>query len=584
MAEAASTAAARAPSVSDGRVEHVDPGSIEPLRRASASAQPNLQHEAEQCIAALRVALARTTPGNPAIQGWRSYSQCDEDGIIRECLRRIASATPLSRTFIEVGCADGLENNTHQLALEGLAGCWIDGDAAKIKFIESQLGSLQTPMLQVLHAFLTLDSIDNVVQDARAFLGTDDVDFLSLDIDGNDTHLMRAALQWVRPKLLCVEYNAKFPPPCRLEMDYDADHRWSGDDYFGASLQSWVDCLEGYQLVSCGLSGANAFFVRRDLAHCFPTHEAQALYQPPRYWLVGHGGGHRSSLRWLKSAVMRQCLERPWIIEARAPNLPHFQFEIHRKLDQYISGDLARDHVWEPFETEVFRRLCSPGDFLLDIGANIGWYSVVASKLIGERGRLMCFEPDPLNHTLLRRNLGRNAAVPLAELRSEAVGETNGTARLYLSDTNLGDHRVFDDGTSRSFLDVPIGNLDTILGGEQRLPDIVKSDTQGSEARMLAGARHLLDAGWRPVMLLEFWPFGLQHAGDEPRAVPDRLEQLGYLMYEVSEANPRLVTLTRCRLQARLSSDIDPASGGFINILAIPGNSPRHVRIADLID
>jgi FkbM family methyltransferase len=567
-------------------VEHIDPGSIELLRRAPASAQPNLhlQHEAEQCVSALRAALARTTPGNPAIQGWRSYSQCDEDGIVRECLRRIASATPLSRTFIEVGCSDGLENNTHQLALEGFAGCWVDGDARKIEFIASELAGLQTPMLQVRHAFLTLESVGDVVQDARAFLGTDDVDFLSFNIDGNDTHLMRAALQWVRPKLLCVEYNAKFPPPCRLEMDYDADHRWSGDDYFGASLQTWVDRLEGYQLVACGLSGANAFFVRRDLARCFSVHAAEALYQPPRYWLVGHAGGHRASLRWLKGAVRRQGLERPWIIEARAANLPHFPFEIHRKPDQYISGDLAREHVWEPFETEVFRRLCSPGDFVLDIGANIGWYSVVASKLIGERGRLMCFEPDPLNHALLGRNLARNPAGPRAELRCEAVGETNGTARLHLSDTNLGDHRVFDDGTSRSSIDVPIGSLDTILAGEQRLPDIVKSDTQGSEARVLAGARRLLDAGWRPVMLLEFWPFGLLHSGDDPSAVPDRLEQSGYLMYEVSEANPRLVLLTRRRMQARLSSDIDPASGGFINILAVPANSPRHARIADLID
>ncbi|SEA73897.1 hypothetical protein [Variovorax sp. YR216] len=268
-------------------------------------------NETQRYLADLRAQVMSETPGNPAIHGWRSFSQCDEDGIIRECLRRIGQATPLSHTFIEVGCADGIENNTHQLVLDGFTGCWLDGDSSKIRFIEEALGSHQTPKLMVRQAFVTLESIERVIKECRDFLNTDDIDFYSFDIDGNDLHLVRASLKLVKPKLVCVEYNAKFPPPTRLEMDYRSDHRWSGDDYYGASLQSWVDMLEGYKLVSCNLSGVNAFFVRRDLAHCFADHGVDSLYQTARYWLVGQGGGHRASLRWLKQSAHLQRIEGP---------------------------------------------------------------------------------------------------------------------------------------------------------------------------------------------------------------------------------------------------------------------------------
>ena len=537
----------------------------------------------EQCLTGLRESLARATPGNPALQGWQSYSQCDEDGIIRECLRRIALQAPLSHTFVEVGCADGLENNTHQLLLDGFAGCWIDGDADKIRFIETEVGSLQTPALRVRHAFVTLESIEGVMRDCRGFLGTGDVDFLSFDIDGNDTHLVGKSLGVIRPKLVCIEYNAKFPPPTRLEMRYDAGHRWAGDDYFSASLQSWVDLLDGYVLVSCNLSGANAFFVRQDVAQDFPRHPVEALYQPPRYWLVGPSG-HRASLRWLRQTVVQASpIDRPWVIEAHVPHLPPFEFEIHRRADQFISGDLARQNIWEPFETDVFRRLCRPGDFVMDIGANIGWYAVLASKLIGREGRLTCFEPDAANRELLQRNIARCKDAPRTELRPEAVADSAGTMQLFLSDTNLGDHRLFDDGSQRASVAVTVTTLDKLLEHETRLPDLVKSDTQGSEARIIAGASSLFAKGWRPVLLLEFWPFGLAGSGGNPMALWDALARAGYAMYEVSEARPRLTKLSREQIASRISSDLSAASGLFINLLALPAGSDREALVGDLI-
>jgi hypothetical protein len=250
----------------------------------------------------VRENIRQAMPDNVAVSGWNSYSQCDEDGITRECLRRIASATSLSKTFIEVGCGNGLENNTHQLVLEGFRGCWIDGNKEDIAQLRREVTSDSSGRLLVQHRFLTKENIIEVMQGCKQHLATEDVDFFSLDIDGNDIHLVRASLGTLRPKLLCVEYNGKFPPPTRLEMAYASSHRWDLSDYFGASLQSWVDALSDYTLVSCNISGVNAFFVRNDLKSLFTIYPTETLYQPPRYWLISQTG-HPSSLRWLRASL-----------------------------------------------------------------------------------------------------------------------------------------------------------------------------------------------------------------------------------------------------------------------------------------
>ena len=242
-------------------------------------------------------------PDNPILQGWSSFSQCDEDGIIRECLKRIAEQTPLSRTFIEVGCADGIENNSHQLLLDGFSGVWVDGNAKKIEALKKQLGGLSFKVLTVMNQFIALDNIHDLVRDSIRILNTDNIDFFSFDIDGNDLHLVQESLKIIHPKLVCVEYNGNFPPPTRLTMEYNPGHRWGEDDYYSASLQSWVDALSGYALVCCNLSGVNAFFVRKDLLRGFTTYPVLEIYQPPRYWLASGPFGHKRSLKWLKQTL-----------------------------------------------------------------------------------------------------------------------------------------------------------------------------------------------------------------------------------------------------------------------------------------
>ena len=255
------------------------------------------------CYSNIKEQIRSTMPDNPASYGWSSFSQCDEDGIIRECLRRIGITSPLNMSFIEVGCSDGLENNSHQLLLDGFSGVWIEGDDSKVNFLNEQLGGLKFNRLLIEHAFVYCDNLSPIIQKSIEFLACNEIDFFSLDVDGNDFYLMPLVLNICKPKLLCVEYNAKFRPPSSLVMSYNSSHSWAGDDYYGASLQAWIDSLTGYTLVCCNLSGANAFFVRDEFAHLFTSYNLNELYQPPRYWLANGSLGHKNSLKWLKQTI-----------------------------------------------------------------------------------------------------------------------------------------------------------------------------------------------------------------------------------------------------------------------------------------
>lgn len=242
--------------------------------------------------------------------GWKAYSQADEDGIIDEIFRRIGAP---HRSFVEFGCGDGLENCTTYLLSQGWRGLWMDGNPDNARTIGAGFsylldhGLLQFRMERVLR-----ENVDALIE--AAGLGKE-IDFLSIDVDGNDLHLWEA-IRCVSARVVAIEYNPKYRPPHAWRMSYDAAHDWRGDDRMGASLQAMDDLGRalGYRLVGCNLSGNNAFFVRADLAEGRFASPATAahLFQPARYDLVYvYQSGHATnSLNIVEGAARGAGL--PW--------------------------------------------------------------------------------------------------------------------------------------------------------------------------------------------------------------------------------------------------------------------------------
>jgi hypothetical protein len=233
--------------------------------------------------------------------GYKVYSQQDEDGILREIFRRIGVT---NKVFVEFGVGNGLENNTLALLFEGWQGLWIEASARHVDAITTHFAQVvRAGRLNVIASFVTKGNIDALIS-SRVRPG--EIDLLSVDVDGNDFHIF-SAITCIRPRVVVIEYNAKFPPPMLVCMAYRESHAWQGDDCFGASLKYLEVNFErrGYRLVGCSLSGANAFFVRSDLAgdHFLPPFSAENHYEPARYYLARLSSGHRPSYRTLEESL-----------------------------------------------------------------------------------------------------------------------------------------------------------------------------------------------------------------------------------------------------------------------------------------
>jgi hypothetical protein len=238
----------------------------------------------------LRDARLHASPKGVAGYGYKVFSQSDEDGIINQIFRRIGLT---NRIFVEFGVGDGLENNTAALLFDGWSGLWIEGSKAYCDRIITNMSNLiDAGRLKVVNDFVYPDNIDRLIS---SNLEVEEIDLLSVDIDGNDAHVVKE-IKCINPRVIVVEYNAKFGPSIDFCMKYDRNHVWRKSDNFGASLKNYekLMSMRGYSLVGCNVVGTNAFFVRSDLlGELFDQpYTSEHHYEPARYELVGLPAGH----------------------------------------------------------------------------------------------------------------------------------------------------------------------------------------------------------------------------------------------------------------------------------------------------
>ncbi|TNF32573.1 MAG: FkbM family methyltransferase, partial [Gammaproteobacteria bacterium] len=165
-------------------------------------------------------------------------------------------------------------------------------------------------------------------------------------------------------------------------------------------------------------------------------------------------------------------------VSLQVPGFPHHaQLCVHDERDRVIAPAVLRDHCWERDESELLCRLLEPGDCVLDIGANIGYFTVLAASMVGPEGQVWAFEPEPLNSQLLGHNLHINGLSNVQAL-AVALGKSTGTVPLFLSGDNAGDHSLgrLDQQAS---ITVPMVRGDDVLPADLRV-QLIKMDVQGA--------------------------------------------------------------------------------------------------------
>ena len=228
--------------------------------------------------------------------------------------------------------------------------------------------------------------------------------------------------------------------------------------------------------------------------------------------------------------------------------------------DPVVSGALALG-VYERQVSARFRAEVRPGMTVVDVGANLGYYAVIALGCSAPGGRVIAFEPDPANHALLLRNL-----LPFgdrATARRQAVAAAPGALTLHRHRDNKGKHSVFAAPDLDAGIAVEAVTLDAALAdlGRPRV-DVIKLDVEGAEPLVLAGMPETL-AEYRPVLFFECAPQRWARAGFDPVAVLGRLKAQGYLLFLVNEGGGRDTPVEPAALPKRLRGR-DP----YVNLIA----------------
>lgn len=195
-------------------------------------------------------------PDSPPLSDFAKdvHSQCGEDGIIAEILRRLPTR---DRWCVEFGAWDGFSySNTAALWEAGYYRVLIEGDARRFAALERRLGrSPRTHLIKAMVGWTAPDSLDLLLKETPV---PTDFDLLSIDIDGNDYHVWSAVEEY-RPKLVVIEFNPTIRNGVRFVQEPDSGLHQS------SSIDSLVDLADqkGYELAAT--TEFNAFFVSREL-------------------------------------------------------------------------------------------------------------------------------------------------------------------------------------------------------------------------------------------------------------------------------------------------------------------------------
>ncbi len=248
---------------------------------------------------------------------------------------------------------------------------------------------------------------------------------------------------------------------------------------------------------------------------------------------------------------------------------------IHDERDRFVSARLREEGIWEPYETALLMQILQPGDVFVDVGANIGYFSLLAALRVGQAGAVFAFEPDAANHELLQRSSLANGLTQTIHAERAGLAEQAGEARLYLSEDNLGDHQIFPTDTARASLSVALLSGSEFMRPRSTRLDLLKIDTQGSEYGVVKGLMPwLLSLDAAPRLIVELTPLSLRQCGSSGRSLIELLAGLGQPMWIIDHLEHRLVASSADEL-ALWCDHVDevPGDAGFMNILVGPGVS-----------
>ena len=220
--------------------------------------------------------------------------------------------------------------------------------------------------------------------------------------------------------------------------------------------------------------------------------------------------------------------------------------KIYLQKHSFVSRCLVRRGIHEETLTKFAINAIKKGDVVLDVGANIGYYTLIFAKIVGENGHVFAFEPEPSNFDLLKKNVMVNN-YRNTSLEKIAISNKNGNTKLYLNKANAGEHRIYLSNTAKNnFLNVEMKTLDEYFKNNSIRDKIsfIKMDVEGSEIGVIKGMNSILE-NKKLTIMLEFDPVQIKNYGASPEELLNILANQGF---SFSYEDKQKCSLEKCKM------------------------------------
>lgn len=245
----------------------------------------------------------------------------------------------------------------------------------------------------------------------------------------------------------------------------------------------------------------------------------------------------------------------PFALEIDGPRGPvrvRYAFDLTGDVQQAMRAQLEGGQFFEPSTTHLLLKVLKPGDTFLDIGAHIGYFSMLAAAVVGPDGEVLAFEPSPDNFRQLVEHVALNGFTNVLPFHL-ALGDSEQVAALHLNADNDGGNALWDvrlhqdNHKSRRTPRVHptyVTRLDRVLRGRpMRSLKLVKIDIEGSEVLALRGAVETLARLQVPFVIAEVNRSGLEMMGTSETDLRVLMTGLGYETWVIQDVEPELVPL-----------------------------------------
>ncbi|MCB0480379.1 MAG: FkbM family methyltransferase [Flavobacteriales bacterium] len=208
-------------------------------------------------------------------------------------------------------------------------------------------------------------------------------------------------------------------------------------------------------------------------------------------------------------------------------SLPNgIKMELH--LSDWIQQNLYFLNVYEAFEIAFIYKSLKPGGVFIDVGTNVGWHSLNASKAVGKDGLVICFEPFTLNWNRLNKNISLNPEMTNIHAEKLGVGAESGTITLNYNFESNNAGMASQFGSGGQYEEVQVVALDMyIKQAEIDKIDLIKIDIEGGEYNALLGMEDVLRS-FKPILMVEFDSEILKDQADIEGKMYAFLHELGY--------------------------------------------------------